>query len=236
MADTNMSFASRTARAQNFYILIKKFKNYTPPRYEESADGFGELIERIIQANINETKYNAEYRFKVADRRKKFLNGNDSVMRTFLYVRNFVASFYGLNSRESEMIDDIVWKMRTNSYARAKSTVKKEDVKKKRSDADRSYSSMTGNFTEMVTLLKGFRDFNHSDEKYTIDGLTNYLDELKALNDATFNAMLKKDKAKLERKHIFEELKERTTRIKAYVKSKYGTDSHEYKLIKSLRF
>lgn len=236
MTDTSMSFAHRTRRALDFLIIIKGFQNYTPPRSEESIKGFEAFLSKLEETSTEETKCSADYNFKVATRRMKFLQGDDSVMQTFLNVRNYVSSYFGQNSIQHEMLDDIVWKMRTNSYARSKSKSKKDDFRKTRSNTDRSYGTMTGNFADMITYLKGFGEFVPPDHKYSIENMNNYLMELQNINDTVFEALQKKENAKLKRKFFFDELKDRTDRIKSYVKSNYGKNSQEFEKIKNMRF
>lgn len=104
------------------------------------------------------------------------------------------------------------------------------------STAQLSYGSMIQIFNDVIAALVSFNGYDPSNEKIKIPALKEKSAAMNNMNnDLAVLVQQVKEKAS-NRSQLFDELRDRTLRIKSYVKSEYGIKSDQYKLIKGLKF
>lgn len=105
------------------------------------------------------------------------------------------------------------------------------------SRSEKSYGSQLQNFTDIIDLLQRFgADYAPSNIAVKISTLQALQNEAILLNNkvsVTYGAFKPKIN---ERQTGFKNLNDTANRIKEMVKSQYGIDSQEYKLIRKLNF
>jgi hypothetical protein len=105
------------------------------------------------------------------------------------------------------------------------------------SNTEKSYGSQLQNFASINELLTQFGDnYTPANNKIVLENLRTQFEQAKAINN---EVILKYGAFKptiAKRQNIFKTLLDTALRIKEAVKSQYGTDSPEYKLIRGLSF
>jgi len=231
-------FAERLQRARDMFSILKGFEGYNPPRTEESLEGFQAFIETLVMANKTVTDRNGGKRFKVSDRRDIYFDSVDSVMKMFTNIMLYIKSKYGQKSTEYAILKTIMNKMKTTKIVKSVNAESAGDQNNRKpyNRSDRSFGSLTQYFQDFITIVLKFEGYNPDVEEYRPAGLQELLVKINKLNDevATHKSELKT--VQDERIVLFNELRDRSNRIKFYVKFKYGSDSTEYNQIRSFRF
>ncbi len=231
-------FAERLQRARDMFSILKGFEGYNPPRTEESLEGFQAFIETLVMANKTVTDRNGGKRFKVSDRRDIYFDSVDSVMKMFTNIMLYIKSKYGQKSTEYAILKTIMNKMKTTKIVKSVNAESAGDQNNRKhyNRSDRSFGSLTQYFQDFITTVLKFEGYNPDVEEYRPAGLQELLVKINKLNDevATHKSELKT--VQDERIVLFNELRDRSNRIKFYVKFKYGSDSTEYNQIRSFRF
>lgn len=231
-------FAERLQRARDMYSILKGFEGYNPPRAEESLERFQAFIDTLVMANKTVTDRNGDKRFKVSDRRDIYFDSVGSVMKFFSSIMLYIKAKYGQKSTEYAILRTIMNKMKSSKIVQSASTELAQDQKTRKpfNRSDRSFGSLTQYFQDFITTVLKFDGYDPDIEEYKPAGLEALLVKINKLNDdvATHKSELKT--VQDERVELFNELRERSNRIKYYVKFKYGSDSTEYNQIRSFRF
>ncbi len=236
MSNLSLSFSNQLFRAKEMISFLKTFEGYNPPRAEESIEGFQTFIDKLTAANQAVADYYGNGRFSTKNRRSSYFDKVDSVMRSFSDILHYVNAKYGKESSEYSILNSIMLKMRSSKLTTKVTAEADPKEKRKYGNSARSFGSMTQNFSDFITNVMKFEGFNPDLDEYKPEGLKQLLVKINSLND---DVSLKKSdlkKVQIERKDLFKELKNRTDRIKSYVRFKYGSDSTEYNQIRSLRF
>ena len=108
------------------------------------------------------------------------------------------------------------------------------------SAAQTSYDSKVANFSKYIQFLATIAEYKPNEEELTVEALTTYCEDLKAKNIAVVNAeaAIKAERVKRD-KELYdgnEGLVVLASKVKAYVKSIYGSNSIQFKQLSSLKF
>ncbi|MEZ4908213.1 MAG: hypothetical protein R2771_11385 [Saprospiraceae bacterium] len=112
MISKSMSYIEILRRAQDLHQILEGFTGYTPPREEESIDGFQAFINQIINGNQNVIIKAQDYQNWRDQRYNTFFVGNNSIKNLFYAIRSVVSSQYGVNSIELILIERVIDNMR----------------------------------------------------------------------------------------------------------------------------
>ena len=244
MNNGNYSYATRLRNAQDLYAAIKEMVDYNPSRTQESIVGFSAHLDLIIASNASEVNLLQEYSFAVDERQKVFFQNPDSLEKKFLALKNAVISQYGKKSMEIKILKRIHYRMYPNRGTNSTAIVPSENENSEASvnmeqtksvdHSEKTYGSMAKNLSDFVTMISGFNDYQPGIEEFKLENLTTYLAFINSLNNNVIEKKIKLSIIKNSRKGQYDELKDRGDRIKSYIKSKYGANSHEYKLVRSI--
>ena len=236
MNSNRISFAEGLKRVRDMLSILRGFVGFNPPRTTESIDGIRAFIDTLVIANTNVTNLNGEYRLAVGNRKSLFYTDDNSVVRIFANIMLYIKAQYGKDSTEYAILDTIMDKMRTTRLSVATTEGTEGEPKRKYSYSSRSYGTMTQNFHDFITTVLTFDGYNPAEDDYKPEGLTILLGKINAANDdvATKRSNLKV--AKDDRRALYNELSDRSARIRSYVKYKYGKDSTEDSQIRSNGF
>ena len=238
-SNSELTFGAKIANAAKISANLKTFVGYVAPTANTSIANYDTLIAATTTENTGIATKKAAYSAAVEVRQKLFFKDKDSVMKVLSPVTSAVRAKLGKAAKPVIEITALVVKIRGEKKAKGKDP-KPEDASKEEKDpvsqSERSYGSMTQNFSDIVTTLTTLgADYAPVNTAHKLPALTTKLASIKTANDGattTFGAL----KTGLDNRSVqYADLTERTQRIKEAVKSQYGTGSTEYKLIKGLK-
>lgn len=232
-SSSEYSFGARLRKAQDMATFIAGFTAYDPPRSEEQVVNFNVFLSTIVECNSTETTYKQNYNAAVITRYNAFRVDDFSLFKLLAPIRNIVLAQYGKDSIEFKQVDTIIAKIRSSKLI--KTIVGENIVEASISQSEQSYGSSTQFFNDLVNTLETFPNYKPSKDELKLDKLKDFRNSLTTLNNAVASNYQKINEVRNKRRVLYEELTDRTQRIKAYVKGNYGTLSQEYKLIKGLR-
>lgn len=239
------SFAARLRAAQDVLAVLKIREDYIPLRPEESKDGLEALINLVISANDSVMNLTKEKKLLVKERRDTFYTGQNSVTKNFTAIKAYVRHQYGRNSGQMELLDEITQRMKTvkaekavtpettaeNAIAEGPQLTELVIVR----SGERTYASLTKNFFDFLATLESFEDYKPVNEAFTIDNLKAIGAKLNTLNNDIALKELEVSTQKQERKTLYDEMTNRTDRVKLNIRAKYGVNSSIYKQIHTKR-
>lgn len=227
------TFGSRLLKAQDMATYIAGFVGYAPPRPQESVVEFNLHIGSVITANTNETNAESDYRAAVSNRHNAFRINPNCVFKTLALINGAVTSQYGKTDTNTVQIAAIIRKLRTTKLIKVPASANAPAYQL--SQSEQSYGSITQTFNDIITTLNAFGDFTPSNVDIQIATLQTFSATLTTLNKAVPEKYSILKTARDKRLALYDELSDRATRIKEYVKSNYGTQSPEYALVKGLK-
>lgn len=234
MASTSeTSFGARLRRAQDLATYLAGFANYSPPREEETPDGFQKLLNDITTTNTNVTTALQNYNTAVTNRYNAFRQDDLSLLKLLAPIRSIILAQYGKESIEFKQTDTIIAKIRAGKLLKTPATDTTPETKISQSES--SYGSLTQFFNDLLNTLQTFRDYKPSKTELQLPQLQAFQTNLDTLNNNVATHYQKNKQNREARRTLYEELTDRAGRIKAYVKGNYGTQSQEYILIKGLK-
>ncbi len=237
MAGTSeMSYGAKLRRAYDLLSIIEKAEAYQPPRQEESIEQFGEYVKKLETANVSSSNLRNTYKVSVDERFDAFRKADDSMEKNLAPIRGSVLAQYGKSSTQMTIVVGIIRKIRSTKLTKPPVDPTNPASKQAVSDSQRSYGSATQFFNDLVNALENFPNYAPSNEKIRVPALKERFDKLHKLNNDVISSTQDMQVAVADRKALFEDLKDRTQRIKSYVKAQYGVKSQIYKAIKGLKF
>ena len=103
-----------------------------------------------------------------------------------------------------------------------------------------SYDSRIENFNKLIILLASVPMYMPNEEELKITALTDTYNDLKSKNMAVVSAEITLNNARIARNTVMYQdnigLVDIATDIKTYIKSLFGTQSPQYKLVSGIRF
>ncbi len=233
MASTSeATFGARLANAEALVTHLKSFTGYTAPTKNISITDYDALIALMKTDNSSVTTKTAAYSAAVELRRKHFLKETTSVNKIVSPIVAAVKATMGKQVKEVADITTLVTKIRGENLPKNKNGDNAEKI----SQSERSYGSMTQNFSDLVSILVSLgANYAPANNDIKLPTLKTKLTNITAANNAVTTTYGSLKKALDSRTGKYSDLSERTQRIKEAVKSQYGVSSTEYKLIKGLK-
>jgi hypothetical protein len=238
-SNSELTFGARLANASKISTHLKSFAAYVAPTTNTTIANYDVLIASLTTENVNIATKKAAYSVAVEIRQKLFFKNEDCLIKILSPITAAVRAKLGKTAKPVADIAALVVKIRGEKKAKTKEP-KPEDnseaTKLSISLSERSFGSMTQNFSDIITILTSLgTDYDPVNDAHKLPALTAKLANMKAANDAAtaaFGAL----KAFIDtRSTQYNELTERTQRIKDAVKSQYGVNSTEYTLVKGVK-
>lgn len=238
-SNSEVTFGAKIANASKISANLKTFEGYVAPTSNTSIVNYDALIKAITTENSGVATKKADYSAAVEVRQKLFFKDSDCLLKTLSPVTSAVRAKLGKAAKPVTDITALVVKIRGEKKAKGKDPKPEaagELPKDGVSQSERSYGSMTQNFSDIITTLTTLgADYSPVNVAHKLPALTTKLASIKTANDGatiTFGAL----KTGLDNRSTeYTDLTERTQRIKEAVKSQYGVSSSEYSLIKGLK-
>ena len=229
------TFGAKLRNAQDLLNIIKGFKDYTPPRDQESVTGLTTLINSIISSNTRLSSVLQQYKSATASRQVAYRGSSTSIDKILAPIKGAVDAQYGKKSTESLSISSAIKSMRATKLLKAPQDPTKETQDKGISQSERSYGSLIQSFSNLISMLGQFRGYNPSNNNLKISGLESTVLQVNTLNNLVIQKFQELKTSQTTRNSLYFDLNERVQRVKSYVKAQYGMTSNEYKMIKGLK-
>jgi hypothetical protein len=227
------SFASRIARAEQLYQNINSFTGYNPGTDELSSKTLKNLIADVTATHALHTTTQHDFAEAAKQREKIFTSNPDAVVKNMTLVKAHIKARHGARSQNYIDVNKLVIKMRGTKPTKVTKNATEVII----SNTEKSYGSQLQNFASIKELLTQLNsEYVPANNKITLENLRTQFEQANAINNevtlkyGAFKPTIAK------RQNLFKTLLETASRIKEAVKSQYGMDSSEYKLIKGLRF
>lgn len=233
MASTSeVTIGAKVTNAEIISTNLKAFAGYAPSDPALTAAELDKLINNTKAKNSEAASAAQDYSAAVDTRQKLFQKNSNSLIKVMSPVGATVRSSFGKTSKEANDIAAMITKIRGVKVKKAT----KEPTADFVSQSERSYGSMTQNFSDMITTLNKFGvKFAPVNADILIATLQTKLTDLTAANisvTATYGQLKEK---RDDRSDFYKQLTDITQRIKDAVKSQYGLKSTEYNLIKGIK-
>ena len=233
MASTSeITIGAKVANAEKILMHLQSFVDYTPVDISLSSAALNTLITSIKTKNTETASAIQSYSAAVDKRQSLFQKDPNSLIKVLSPIGATVRSSFDKSSKEAADVSAMIVKIRGVKVNKGSKEPNADFV----SQSERSYGSMTQNFSDMITTLENYG------AKYTPVNTDIKLVTLKekqtnltaANNSVTTTYGLLKEKRD-DRGNLYKTLTTITQRIKDSVKSQYGLKSTEYNLVKGLK-
>jgi hypothetical protein len=231
---SEQGFGARMQRSKELSNYIASFVDYNPPKAEDQAAAFQELINQIEAANTQAISTKEFYTMAVAQRQKVFSENPDSLKAILSQLRPTLIAIYGKDSKELKIISDVLRKIRGTKLVKAPKTLESPTQLSNSSISERSFGSLILYFKSIIVNLEQFENYSSFNPNLTIEGLNALLDALNNTSIQVSSTSLNLQNARKIRMDLYSELDKRSLRIRNYVLSKYGKSSVEYKAVRKL--
>jgi hypothetical protein len=229
---SEVSYGSRLSNAHRLVDALSICVNYAPPRALESIVAYKALLAATEMSNAGVAIHTDTYNSAVKARELAFRKSDTSVMKILSPINQAVIAQFGKDSREWNSINTIISRIRNSKVV---VYVDKNGDERTISQSEQSYGSLTQLFKDLVNILSNFTAYNPSRNELKVATLTAFAGTLESINQTANLAQLQITASRNSRNAQYEDLHERTGRIKAYVSSEYGLHSAENKAIKGLK-
>lgn len=233
MASTSeATFGAKIANAEAVSTHLKAFMGYVAPTKETTIDNYDDLIASMKTDNSGVATKKLAYSTAVDARQKHFLKDPTSISKILSPIVAAVRAKMGKSAKEVGDITALMTKIRGEKPKKPK----EGDTAENLSQSERSYGSMTQNFSDIVTTLTALGDgYSVVNPSLQLPALLKKVADITTANNAVTTTYGSLKTTVDGRANRYDDLSERTQRIKESVKSQYGVASTEYKLIKGLK-
>jgi hypothetical protein len=236
---SEITFGSRIANSEAISVHLKSFTGYVAPTTDTSIANIDNLITSLKTENTATATKNFAYSTAVDIRAKLFSKSPDSVEKLLSPITAAVKAKLGKNSKQASDIKALAIKIRGEKKKKNNTPLFDETEEKKQnpiSQSERSYGSMTKHFSDIIAILTILgTDYAPVNNNIKVAALNTKIATIKTANNnvtSTYGAL----KTSIDiRQNQYEDLSSRIQRIKDAIKSQYGVQSTEYKLIKGLK-
>jgi hypothetical protein len=231
-SNSEITFGARLNNASTLSTHLKSFKDYAPPKAEQSAANLDAVIENIKTQNSSTAGNKQVYTLAVDRRQKLFTKDPDSLVKLMSPLGAAVRSAFSKTSKEAAAIAAIIAKIHGEKIKKDKAEPNADSV----SRSEKSYGSLTQQFSNIIATLQNFGgNYKPANKSITIAALNTKLQQLTQANTDVAAAYGIYIESTDERAVLYKSLTDLTQGIKDAVKSQYGLNSTEYKLVKSLK-
>ncbi len=230
------SFRARVGRAQEFLAYISGFENYNPPRPEENIENVRAVITELVDIMSKVASLNDLHKAAINARYFAFFEKEDSVQKLLVQIRAAVDSLYGKTSPQASAVGKIIRDMRNVKVRKEIVDINNEISVESAGRSEKSFGSVTYFFHEILATIQNYQDYATSNTRVSLESLKQTAERLVALNGDVNKKYQDLDAAREMRETRYIEFRNRSQRIKAYVRGQYGMNSKEYNLIRGLRF
>ena len=159
------------------------------------------------------------------ERNKIFTEDVDSVKYVLSAIGATVRASFGKTSKEASNIAEMIHNLRGKTFKKSSKTLTEDSI----SQSERSFGSITQNFSDMITTLQTFGvKYSPSNSAISIPTLHIKLNLMAQSNIAVTAAYGPLKEKRNDRFVLYQRVNRLTQRIKDAVKGQYGLKSTEY--------
>lgn len=229
---SEVTFGARLNNAQTLQTHLQSFKDYTSSNPALLPAALQTFIDDIRSQNESVAGETQAYSNAVNKRQQLFKKDSKSLEKIMSPIGSEIRSVFGKDSKEAAYITGIVNKIRGEKISRTKNEPDAEFV----SQSERSFGSMTQNFSDMITTLTKYgNSYSPANKTIQVPALAAFRDALEQANNDVTTAFGKLKIATDKRAASYDTLTNTCQRVKDAVKSQYLVNSSEYALVKGLR-
>lgn len=231
-SNSEKTFGSRLLNAEQLATHLSTFGTYTAVTQECSVPEYNSLLVQIHENNDKIASLTSQFSLAVDSRQNLFIKNKDSLNKILSPISSYIKAKFGKSSKQAFDLTNLVNKIRGEKTDKLKKNEEGEFV----SQSERSYGSQTQTFADIISVLTSYgTDYTPANTIIKIENLNEQLDTLMQSNIHVTEQYGQLKPAKDLRTSHYEDLSTRTQKIKDGVKSQYGTQSTEYKLIKGYK-
>jgi len=230
-SNSEVTFGAKLKNAKDIATHLRSFTDYAPPKAEQQPANLEALAEFARTANKGVAGKETDYGTAVDDRQRLFEKDSDSLEKIMSPIAANIRSAYGKESKEIEIINDYVIKIRGEKRKKDKKEPTEESV----SQSAQSFGSRTENFSDMIASLEKMTDYKPAKKHLETTALIAKLAILEQSNKAVTDSFRELKNSRDERNKLFDQLNVLVQGIKNAVIGQYTINSAEYKLIKGLK-
>ena len=233
MASTSeVTLGARVGNAEKLLTNLQSFTDYTAADPTLSIANLTRIIKDVRTKNTETASSAQGYSTSVDVRQSLFQKAENSLIKVLSLVGAAVRSSFGKTSKEYADISAMITKIRGIKVKRSVKDPTADFV----SQSERSYGSMTQNFSDLITTLENYggkyAPANNEIQIATLKAKLSKLNDANVSVTSTYGAQKEK---RDDRGELYKNLTAVTQRIKDGVKAQYGLSSTEYNLIKGLK-
>ena len=226
------TIGARVANAESISTHLTAFKNFSPPDAALAGPKLSALIDNIKATNTEAAAAIQRYSNAVDTRTKLFKEDVNSVSFLLSAIGATVRASFGKNSKEAGNIASMIQNLRGVTSKKAPKEPSQDSV----SQSERSFGSVTQNFSNLITTLESFGGkYTPANSDISIPALHIKLNLMGNSNVAVTASYGSLKEKRDDRFVLYQRLNILTQRIKDAVKSQYGSKSTEYNLVKGLK-
>ena len=153
MASTSeVTYGARLNRAEQLATHLATFAGYTPATPDCATDKYLELINDIKTTNDAVATFGSSFSLAADARQKLFEKQPGSLQKLLSPIAAYIKARFGKTSQQAETVVSLVNKIRGEKTDKLKKDAEGEFV----SQSERSYGSMTQNFSDLISALQSF--------------------------------------------------------------------------------
>jgi hypothetical protein len=231
------TYGMRLHNCFTILAVIRLAPDFETDQVELMPTNFASFLVEVANSNKARTIAEQEYSTAVAERRDFFAKNENSIHATAIAVKVAVLARYGKDSRQYKTISSIVKKM---SYQKPAVKTKPDSenpdntISTYISRSQRSYGSITENFSDLITVLVSFQNYDNPRQELKLPALQAQVLAAQQHNINTDATHFNYKKAQTLRQENYAILSERANKIKALLLSIYGKKSPIYKQVADL--
>ncbi len=226
------TFGSRIYNAEQMATQVSTYAGYVALTPETAIPAYSAFIAQLKIENSSIATAASNYTVAVDARQSQFIKSPTSLIKTLSPILAFTKAKFGKQSPQTEKITSLINQIRGESTTKLKRNDEGEFV----SNSHRSFGSQTQNFENIIATLTSFgQDYSPTNPDITIPKLKVKLEDLNAANTRVTTTFSQLTPLTDNRQKEYDTLSKRSQTIKDTVKSQYGAQSSEYKLIKGYK-
>lgn len=239
MASTSeRTYGSKVANASKIAALLKTFPNYIAPAPDISIASYDNLVSGIVSLNSDIAVKKANYSSAVEARQQLFFKANNSIAKSLSPVIATIKATLGKNAKPVTDVSALIVKIRGAQKAKPKDPNPQDPNSPQTStvsQSTRSYGSIMQAFSDIIDTVASLdNNYVPANEAYQVSALKTTLTNALATNDNATIAYATLKTGIDNRLETYNDLSQKTQRIKEAIKAQYGVASTQYKLIKGL--
>ncbi|MFC7775077.1 hypothetical protein [Flavobacterium sp. GCM10027622] len=226
---TERGYGARIGNAQKLVQALESFSNYQSVQPELSIAKLNEQIAAIHNLNNEVASKKQAYSLAVEHRLQILEKSPNSIKKVLSPINANVKAVYGRSAKEALLVAGIIEKMRGANIAKPKNP-EVDTV----SQSYQSYHSKTQFFADLIANISDFgSEYSLANSKLNVISLQALYNDAVAANNGVVDSHVQFSLTNSRRIEAYSNLSHSATRIKESVKAQYGTQSVEYRLIKS---